>query len=406
MLRKLRFNDCVWTVALGTTLGIAGWSASNWFLGAFIDSSRLDRQTAGLIEAFELGAMALAMVLTAPFLPRLNFRWGMRVAGALIIVTMLASALLHNAVGLALARSFGGVGFGIVYALTLAAGGASADPDRTYAQGSAIQTVLGMAIPPSMGWAMDRYGQPGVFVGMAVYCGLLWLILLLIPVPSEVLELRTPKKRTEHDGYNVIHALAVVVAVALFGFATNGLFIFLERLGRAAGFSGPMLGLVMASSGPLGTAGAAAAALVGTRFGRALPLTVTLILTAVSNAILFITQTPVQFTIALWLWVAAYWAAYPYLFGLAASVDTRGRVTSFAGSTMIISGAFGSFGAGWVSQHWGFSSFAWISLGCCLISALLGLLMSFALETKRASGGDALVPLPGGLELVPPQESI
>lgn len=376
---RLKFDRMTWIVALGTALGIAGWNGSNFFLGAFIDSSGISSERAGLIEAIALLVMGLTMLAISAFLPRIPFNLAIRASGLLILLAQIASAGVHDFWSLVVIRSLSGIGFGVVFALASAAGSGTPDPDRTYSRAATLQILISIVLSPSLGWGMDHFGQAGVFVAMSVYCGAVWLAMVALPLPARSIASRPQAGVGDGHVPNPALVVGVLAATALFGFATNGLWVFVERIGRDTGMSGSYIGLTLSSAAPLGMLGAASAGLIGTRFGRAVPVGLSLFLTGLVTWMLFNVGTPFAFVACYWLWVAVYWGAYPHVFGLAAAIDAKGRVASMTGSILILSGALGTYGAAYVDHHFGLESFALVAFGLCTLAAVIAALVALRL---------------------------
>jgi hypothetical protein len=108
------------------------------------------------------------MILIAPWIDWLPVRM-------LAVSSALLSASAN--VGLLAARTFSiqlllgslvGLGFGCVFAATIAAAAASEEPDRLYAIGNGGSLLLTMTVMPSLPIAVVHLGAYGIFVGIAV----------------------------------------------------------------------------------------------------------------------------------------------------------------------------------------------------------------------------------------------
>jgi hypothetical protein len=111
-------------VCVGSSLAHVGTSTMPFQVGALMDGSAISSGQAGLFGLFEVGALALGMILIAPWIDRLPIR-----------VLAITSALLSAAANIALfyARAFpiqllcgavAGLGYGFVFAATIASAAA------------------------------------------------------------------------------------------------------------------------------------------------------------------------------------------------------------------------------------------------------------------------------------------
>ncbi len=363
-----------WLVGLGTTLGLASQSATPWIVGALIDSAGLDVQQATLMSTAEMAAMGLVMVGLSPFIHRLPHKALTLSGAALALAAQALSAAAEGVWALAFWRVLSGVGFGVIYSTASAAGAAAASPARAYAAAGVISLLLGTLLNPALGFGSERFGHGGVFAGLSAYALALSLPLLAMPFRTERAKASPPTDAPgAHGPVRALSILAVMGVMGLFAIATNGVFVFVERVGAGVGLRGAELGSGMSVVSLIGAVGGVAAARIGTGRGVAAPLAFGLIAIGAVSFAFLVSGSPWAFWISFSLWVALYWFVYPYIFDLAVRVDPRGRVASATGSALILFGAAGSALAGAVSQRYGMQSFAILAFAGCSAAALAGI---------------------------------
>jgi predicted MFS family arabinose efflux permease len=180
--------------------------------------------------------------------------------------------------------------------------------------------------------------------------------------------------------------------LAIFGFqaANMGLFAFIIGLGQQAGLSLDFITLTLAVSGWIGIAGAVMVVLLDTKFGRTLPLTASIGLTAVGFLILHSSHNE-----HLFFWancaMGITWAfAIPYLLGLVAAFDDSGQAAALGGFASKMGLASGPLVAGIILGGGGDEDYGLLInvsilvLGCSLIAVLYpSLRQDVVLRTKR-----------------------
>ena len=367
-MRWPRFDRLTWAVGLGTTLGLAGQSASSFIFFALNHGGKLPVEAATEALTAEGVAMGLTMFAVSPIIHRLALRpmlWG---AIALALAAQAGSGLAHGFAAVVAARLLSGVAFGLIYAIASASGAASPAPERVYAAAGTIQLVLGTALNPVLGRGQSA-GQAGVFVAVSLFVALLAAGLAFAPPPRR---LAAATRAADAPRPRVAAVVAVLLMMIVFAVGTNGVYIYYVPVAHAVGLDDARLGDGLALVSLVGSLGGVAANRLGLRAGRALPLVGGLLGVGLASVWLLSVTLPWQFWAAFTLWIALYIFVNAYLFGLAVAADASGRLASATGAALILANAGGTWAVGWVAARTGAASWGWVALAACGAAAAFG----------------------------------
>jgi len=363
-------------VGFGITLGNTAQSAIPWISGSLVESAHLDIQQASLMITAEVFTMGIVMLGASAFVHRLPKKAVLIFATILAIAAQIASIYVTQLGALALVRAVYGAAFGLVYSLASAIGAGAEAPQRTYGAAGTIALLLGVLINPMLGYGMQNYGAAGVFGGIVILSVVLAVPLFLIsfkPFQASTAASSAiatdPVKPTER--LDLLSAAGVVLTMALMSAAVSGLYVFLERIARSVGLEGTALGAGMSVVSLIGASGGVIAIFVSKRVGNVLPLLIGLPLMGVIMLGLTATKVQPQFWALFSALTMMFWFLYPFIFGLAARVDPKGRVASATGSGKILLASAGTALAGFLGANYGIQSYGYATIGICLLSAVM-----------------------------------
>lgn len=213
-------------VCVGSSLAHVGTSTMPFQVGALMDGRAISSGQAGLFGLFEVGALAMGMFLIAGWIDRLPIR-----------VLAISSALLSATANIArfFARAFpiqllggaaAGLGYGCVFAATIASAAASDEADRLYAFGNGGSLLLIMVIMATLPIGATRFGALGIFIGIAA------LALVSCAFFSSL-------KRSAHirqqrvAAWHIQGVPGLLFSWASFSTGTGALYAFCERIGKS-----------------------------------------------------------------------------------------------------------------------------------------------------------------------------
>ncbi|MEM1413098.1 MAG: MFS transporter, partial [Pseudomonadota bacterium] len=315
-------------------------------VGGWVDELGFSERDAGLLSSASFLGSALAALVLAFRIHRLNLRL---VAGIGLLGMAIAdgvSALAGNLPPLAIVavRFVSGVASAGVYGAVMGSLAGFRSPDRGYGLFMALQFLVSGAglylLPP----LMPQLGVTGVFVlfAAAALVGLAFLS----GVPGPASRAAAPAPATVE--WKIILAPAAMLCLlgyGLFESSQMGQFAYIERIGVSLGLTPEQLGLSMGFASFIGIPGAMAVTVLGSRFGYFRPI---------------IVAASIQIVVMVWLLSATgfgeyfiiacifsiFWAfVLPYFQAMCARIDPRGSVVVAGGFATGSAGFLGPAGA-------------------------------------------------------------
>jgi predicted MFS family arabinose efflux permease len=324
----------------------------------------------GRMFSFENGSFFLTLLLASGPIASMS-RTRTALCGILVLVVgNIASAYAGSFDALLMARTITGIGAGLVSAAGTAAVASSLQPDRIFAIITVLHNIILSAQFKVIPYVTTETDPTGCYLMMAAFgvvslpfCG--WLL--------------PPRKVSADEGNlmtllfsapNRMFAVAVMVGLFVFEVGQSGLFTFIDQIGIQAGLDADGRGTVLGATSFMGMSGAVFAAWLGTRFGRAWPVTIGLGINIVAVAGLAVCESTFAYGALNLHWGVGYNFLVPYLMGALATLDDRGR-WAVAGESLWNGGAVpGPWIAAVLVQQAGMLSLAVLSLvtgGICLV---------------------------------------
>ena len=336
-----------------------GLSASNCLpllLGAIVEAFSVRPWEAGLVGSVELGGVALAALLLAPWVRRVS-RVRLALAGALLATAaQLLSALAGSYALLLSMRALAGLGEGIALAAGMAAVAASPDPDRLYARVALLGGLGAAALLALLPLAIAPWGYAGGYAALAVICLAASPLLSWLPDARGAAGLRGVPGRGA--GYRILFGIGILAV------GQGGLWAFAERIGASIAIETSTIGRILGAAALFGLFGAAAAAALGTRVGRSGPLAAGLCALGIGTLGLAHASSATAYTGFAFTWMLAFLFTLPYVMGSAAALDAGGRWVAAATGASTIGTALGPVLAGLVATRFGYPVLGWFALGC------------------------------------------
>lgn len=337
------------------------------FLGLVADQGRLGDAGAGYVISSDIDIMAVAIGVATFLITRIGWRQLALVGLGLIAAGSLATAFVHAEGAFIGARVCAGAGEGLAVGVSFAALGQARNPDRAFgaylAAGLTISAVILLLIPI----LQPRIGTAPFFIGIAV---LAVLSGALIPWLSNG---NTPATAgpTGPTGIYWRLAGAGLVGVFLYFLAQGAVWSYFGEIGAASGVRADVIGRALAISSMAGIGGALLAVVIATRFGRALPLVASACASAASFLVLRGHVSASVFICSAVLFNAAWNFSMPFLSGLCADADCRGRIVCAMGCIQTVGTGLGPAAAALLLGRGGFSTVLWMSLAVLVVSVVI-----------------------------------
>jgi MFS family permease len=156
----------------------------------------------------------------------------------------------------------------------------------------------------------------------------------------------------------------------LFGLGSGAIYAFAERIGNHIGIKPQTLGVAFMIATTAGAIGSGAAAWIGLRLGRSLPLYVALVSTGLSSLTLALSNSLAEYSLSLLAFQIAYTFSFPYFLGAAASLDSSGRLSTLCSGMIFLPSALGTIFAGFLAQYFTYTLIGVFAFGMCAVAII------------------------------------
>ena len=327
-----------------------------WTFGALVTAAGYSESHAGWIATAEIGALAIASLLTA----RRAAAPGRRsLAGGSMLLAVLANGVTMIAppvgVTFVAARILSGAACGVAVAVGNAAAAGSKNPTRAFAVLWFLLALWQFAIFNATPWLIGRAGLAGAYGLIAVACLCYLPFGLRVPDPARVQSL---VPQAPGAALRSVQTIAILAAILCFWLRDSLTYSMSQRLALAAGVSAQPFGTMLGIASVLGLAGPALAARLGSGAPRTRLVVTSLLLALGVSAAMAICRSELLFSTAVLLMPAAGLFAAVLLSGLAAHIDPTGRVAAVGAGLGFLSEAIGPALGGSVIEFAGRAVFA------------------------------------------------
>ena len=311
------------------TAGLFYVNLGGAFLSAFVDGLGVQRDTAGFIVSANKYGAAFGALLATFVVKRLEWRPTLSKLFYCLIIFDLISTQVQNPQILIFLRflhgTIGGlsVGFGLsIIARTL-------NPDKVFGMLLVVQYSFG-----SIGiWAVPRmvdvFGYSAVFGALISFTIMAILILPMVPDVS---------KHSDNQATNNIFSFSIekflflaLAALFLFQAANMGVADYAFELGKDIGLKNTEISNLLTIANIISISGGMMVYIIGTRFGRTIPLVIGISVAAIFTFLLHYSENVTIYFIANSVTGIAWGFTIPYILGLCASFDKHGQVAALAG---------------------------------------------------------------------------
>lgn len=311
------------------TAGLFYVNLGGAFLSAFVDGLGVQRDTAGFIVSANKYGAAFGALLATFVVKKLEWRPTLSKLFFCLIIFDLISTQVQNPQILILLRflhgTIGGlsVGFGLsIIARTL-------NPDKVFGMLLVVQYSFG-----SIGiWAVPRmvdvFGYSAVFGALISFTIMAILILPMVPDVS---------KHSDNQATNNIFSFSIekflflaLAALFLFQAANMGVADYAFELGKDIGLKNTEISNLLTIANIISISGGMMVYIIGTRFGRTIPLVIGISVAAIFTFLLHYSENVTIYFIANSVTGIAWGFTIPYILGLCASFDKHGQVAALAG---------------------------------------------------------------------------
>ena len=354
-------------------------------LGPIMSQYSLGEIDVGIMFTQELTVYALAALFVAGPLSKISRVKAALLGAVVLIIVNLISAFSDSFEVLRVTRLVAGFAGGLIGAAGTASAASSLNPQRVFAIVGVCWGLIAAVQVAVVPYLTVPFGAAGGYFGMVgAVVVLLPLIMWLNPPPAqqaavkndaleETLSLfeRFTERLGVRDAPNARFALLAMVGLFIYEIGQGATQMFLEQFGLRTGLDEVAVGHVLGVSGFLGLSGGLLATWLGNRFGSLRPIIIGIIFNAIFASALALGTDSFIFAASYLGWNMAYYFLVPYMLGLLALMDDRGRWAVAADAVWWIGAAPGAAVGGILVQTGGYSALAALApiggIGCIII---------------------------------------
>lgn len=352
------------------------------FVQGLVESGGFTDKQAGYLSSFELGGFAVANIAMTIISTRVNWRSTLILSLIIAALANLACIWIRDFNLFAGLRVLSGLGLGGAVSVGFGTIGLTRKPDRNYGVSIAITAIYGALFL----WKLPAFINAFALNGMLV----LFVILAVgtIPLSRYAPEFVRDHAQNRKDVSELSPILWMPALTSIFFYfmAQSAVWAYLFLVGTSSGATDLEVAAALTLSQVGGVVGALFPALVGERFGRLLPLTISIAASAIPLLILVGGATPLAFTIIVCVYYGAWNMTHPYLLATYASFDATGRKVVYAVALQTTGMAVGPAVAAALITDGNYTPILWLGIGLFIASFVTIVPAALAqLRMKRAA---------------------
>lgn len=363
-------------------VGVCVFIVQPGFVQGLVEYLGLSPEEAGYIASAEMWGLAVTTIALNFFATR--FDWHKLTLGFLLIAVIgnLASIGQTDALSLGIVRTITGIGLGGMISLPFAMMGLTKNPDRNFGwivTWVLIYGALGLFAMPT---ALAKVGLDGIYMFFALFCALGIVLIRFCP--------KSAKEHMDHalltDHYSTGVKTSTLLAILFFNTAIGIVWAYLFLVGTNADLTEQTVANVLTFSQFLGVAGAVLAAVLATRVGRGLPLSIAVIGCGAGIALLLGDISYLIYAGAIYLFNFLWNVAQPYLLATLAGFADGGRMIVRGVALQMIGFAVGPYLGAQVLGTAGPNMYFHVNLVGALLFIVSWLLLIPAMNVQKSAG--------------------
>lgn len=325
-------------LAFLTTAGIFYINIMPAVVNGLKEGLAFSSQQAGFVSSANLYGAAIGAIAAVVLIKHIRWQpWCYSLLIALIAIdtaclfineptTMITIRALHGLVGGLLV----GIGFSII--------SRTSEPDKTFGYLLLIQWGLGGLGIMLLPGLVPEYGTTALFIALIAFTIITLIMLPFLPEypvnkTSNNNQIRQANEVKQLKKSNKAHVMLSLnlLGIFLFQAANMGLFAYMISLGKADGLTVEFMSNALAYASWIALLGAFLVILIGTKYGRTIPLIIAVLLTAFCSWLLHFSNNEVIYLLTNII-IGITWAfVLPYLFGICAEFDNSGQFAALGG---------------------------------------------------------------------------
>ncbi|MCI2283981.1 MFS transporter [Colwellia sp. MSW7] len=235
-------------------------------------------------------------------------------------ITMISIRAIHGLTGGLLV----GIGFSII--------SRTSEADKTFGYLLLIQWGLGGLGIMFLPGLVPEYGTSALFASLVTFTIVTLIMLPFLPhYTIETLAKPTLGEQLNKQKSSYLPLQLNLFGIFLFQAANMGLFAYMISLGKADGLSMEFMSNALGVASWVALIGAFLVIIIGTKYGRTIPLVIAIVLTAFCSRLLHFSSSEMVYLMANII-IGITWAfVLPYLFGICSELDKSGQMAALGG---------------------------------------------------------------------------
>ncbi|WJG10105.1 MFS transporter [Aliiglaciecola sp. LCG003] len=315
-------------LAFLTTAGIFYINIMPALVSGLKQGLNFTNQQAGFVSSANLYGAAAGALLAVFLVKHINWKKWAYVLLIAILALDFASIFISSSNLMISVRCVHGLVGGLLVGIGFAVISRTQDADKTFGYLLLIQWGLGglgIMYLPAM---VPEFGTSALFVALMSFTFVSLLMLPFLPeYPVAAVDPLALVKTSVRRKPLILN----LTAIFLFQAANMGLFAYVIGLGRAQGLTMEFMSPALASASWVALFGSLLVILIGTKYGRAIPLIVAILLTALCSWALIYSEIASVYLLANVI-IGITWAfVLPYMFGICSELDKAGQLAALGG---------------------------------------------------------------------------
>lgn len=374
-----RDNLILWP-AIGSQLVVTtGLFIAPVVITVLLGSAGFGEESAGTILSIEMVASAATTLTVSAWSLPVSARLVALAGTLLCLAGNLLSLVTPDFLPLAFARVIAGIGAGIVAAEVSKVVARARNRETLFSLMTIAGIVNGsvwLAVIPQLAGIL---GYRGAYLCVAIAVLIGAVLLWRLPAPRAA---ATLSMRAGSPGARGLPAVLILAATLATQLGQGTFWTLVGVYGANAGLSDETVGLFLSVATLLLLLGVIGTAWAGSRFGLFLPITVLIVLNALSIAVIAMVPDAFAYVTANILQSVTNLSSVVLLLSLAAGMDRSGRLVAASSGLITLGNGIGPYVAGSIAAAWGAPSAGPFVLGLNVI-ALLALTATAATPAGR-----------------------
>jgi len=319
-------------LAFLTTAGIFYINIIPAVINGLKDGLHFTNQQAGFVSSANLYGAAIGALLAVFIVKKINWKkWSYCLLISLIIIDTLCIYITEPLI-MIMVRALHGLTGGLLVGIGFSIISRTLEADKTFGYLLLIQWGLGGLGIMYLPGLVPEFGTSALFISLVSFTFITLLMLPFLPdYPLELTSSSLAKEQLNTPKTFNIPLMLNLFGIFLFQAANMGLFAYMISLGKADGLSVSFMSNALGVASWVALIGAILVIIIGTKYGRAIPLVSAIILTALCSWVLHFSSSEMVYLIANII-IGITWAfVLPYLFGICSELDKTGQMAALGG---------------------------------------------------------------------------